>query len=198
MTLSIIAVDIKPADLTTIEATIAQNNHLKLVASFTNPLKAIEYLAINTVDLLIIDPDMPQLSSIEIFKKINHPYKVILVTIHNDIAKIAIDKNVIEILNKPLKQIEFDNAVNKAILIIKSDKAILEANRLRAQFELLSVAEKKVLIEIGRGKNNKEIADLLALSINTIDSHKTNIKYKLGFANTQEMAFFGYEICKII
>jgi two-component system, LytTR family, response regulator len=69
MTLNCIAVDDEPAGLNTIINCINQNHNLKLVSSFHNPLEALEYLQNNSIDLLITDLDMPQLSGFDLFEK---------------------------------------------------------------------------------------------------------------------------------
>jgi DNA-binding NarL/FixJ family response regulator len=198
MTLNCIAVDDEPAGLNTIINCIYQNHNLKLVSSFHNPLEALEYLQNNSIDLLITDLDMPQLSGFDLFEKVHHQCKTIFVTGYATLVLEAMGKNAIDILNKPLQQIQFDNAINKALIFIENDKAILATTNIKTKFELLSIAEKKILIEIGKGKSNKEIADAIAISINTIDTHKTNIKHKLGLATSHQLTVFAYELLKII
>lgn len=51
---------------------------------------------------------------------------------------------------------------------------------------LLSSREKEILILIKHGQRSKEIADKLALSINTINRHRQNIFQKLNVTNAME------------
>jgi DNA-binding CsgD family transcriptional regulator len=44
----------------------------------------------------------------------------------------------------------------------------------------LSEREKQVLIYIAEGHNSREIADILHLSVKTIDVYRRNLKAKLG------------------
>ena len=51
----------------------------------------------------------------------------------------------------------------------------------------LTDRELQVFDLIGRGVNTKQIAARLALSVKTVESHRENIKTKLGLANAIEL-----------
>ena len=55
----------------------------------------------------------------------------------------------------------------------------------------LSVREKEVLHLIAEGKLNKEIADLLCISINTVITHRKNISSKLGIKSTSGLSLYA-------
>ncbi len=56
----------------------------------------------------------------------------------------------------------------------------------------LSKREKEVLILIAKGKSNKEIADILNLSINTVITHRKNIIQKTGIKTVAGLTIFAY------
>lgn len=75
--------------------------------------------------------------------------------------------------------------VPQGIIINNKSGKIIEQNE--AQFSvLLSAREKEILQLIKRGRRSKEIADKLALSINTINRHRQNIFQKLNVSNALE------------
>lgn len=51
---------------------------------------------------------------------------------------------------------------------------------------LLSVRERGILEQISSGKASKQIADLLNISINTVNNHRQSILHKLHCRNTAE------------
>ncbi len=57
----------------------------------------------------------------------------------------------------------------------------------------LSKREVEVLIQIAEGKSVKEIADMLFISVKTVETHKVNIKDKLGLSNTAQLVKFAIE-----
>jgi DNA-binding CsgD family transcriptional regulator len=55
----------------------------------------------------------------------------------------------------------------------------------------LSVREKEVLRLIAAGKINKEIADELCISVNTVISHRKNISVKLGIKSASGLSLYA-------
>ncbi|EQD57082.1 protein containing Transcription regulator LuxR, partial [mine drainage metagenome] len=53
--------------------------------------------------------------------------------------------------------------------------------------EALSNREMQVFELIGRGQGTREIAERLHLSVHTIESHRENIRMKLGLRNGTEL-----------
>lgn len=71
-----------------------------------------------------------------------------------------------------------------AILNIRTGK-IIDHNQQRFA-DILSPREKEILQLIKHGRRSKEIADKLALSINTVNRHRQNIFQKLNVTNALE------------
>jgi len=61
----------------------------------------------------------------------------------------------------------------------------------------LSKREEEVLTLIANGKSLKEIADLLFISIKTVETHKLHIHDKLGLTNTAQLVKYAIEISLI-
>ncbi|MDE6409047.1 MAG: helix-turn-helix transcriptional regulator [Muribaculaceae bacterium] len=55
----------------------------------------------------------------------------------------------------------------------------------------LSIREKEVLKELARGKTNKEIADILSISVNTVITHRKNISTKLGIKSVSGLSLYA-------
>lgn len=67
----------------------------------------------------------------------------------------------------------------------------LSGGRQKLPDEELSPREVEVLSLISEGLTNKETADKLRLSVNTVASHRQNIMKKLGLKNTAEMTKYA-------
>ncbi len=67
------------------------------------------------------------------------------------------------------------------------------AARLRTpeSHEELSAREAEVLREVAAGKTNKEIADTLCISINTVITHRKNITSKLGIRSASGLSVYA-------
>lgn len=59
--------------------------------------------------------------------------------------------------------------------------------RARTDLESLTDRELEVFALIGRGQTNSRIADLLHLSVRTVETHRDNIKAKLGVQNSVQL-----------
>lgn len=55
----------------------------------------------------------------------------------------------------------------------------------------LSAREREVLKELAGGKTNKEIADTLCISINTVITHRKNISGKLGIHSVSGLSLYA-------
>ncbi len=58
-------------------------------------------------------------------------------------------------------------------------------------YDLLSIREKEILQLLVSGKSNREIADLLHISVSTVETHRTNILTKLGLHNLPELILYA-------
>ena len=58
-------------------------------------------------------------------------------------------------------------------------------------YDLLSVREKEILHVLASGKSNREIADLLHISVSTVETHRNNIFQKLHLHNLAELILYA-------
>lgn len=69
---------------------------------------------------------------------------------------------------------------------------IKEAKKTESSSESqLSSREKEVLRELAGGKTNKEIADTLCISVNTVITHRKNISGKLGIHSVSGLSLYA-------
>ena len=94
---------------------VKQTPHLNLVASFTNPIEALQLLGQQKIDLVFLDIQMPELSGIDFIKAIQGKSKVILTTAYSEFALEGYDLYVVDYLMKPIRLPRFLAAVQKAV-----------------------------------------------------------------------------------
>lgn len=61
----------------------------------------------------------------------------------------------------------------------------------KERFESLSDREKDIVICITKGMSNKEIADTLFISVNTVTTHRRNISSKLQIHTTAGLVIYA-------
>lgn len=110
-----------------IENYIKRLPHLEIVEKCASPLKAMEVMQNNKVDLLFLDIQMPDLTGVEFLKTLSHRPLVIFTTAYKDYALEGYELDVVDYLLKPFRFERFVQAVNKASnLLRQSDSSIPE------------------------------------------------------------------------
>lgn len=87
---------------------------MKLVGQCYNALEAIDFLGKNSVDLMFLDVQLPQLTGFDFLRTLKHPPQVIVISAHAQFALEGYDLNVTDYLLKPFSFERFLRAVNKA------------------------------------------------------------------------------------
>ena len=59
--------------------------------------------------------------------------------------------------------------------------------------EALTGREQTILLELAQGKSNKEVALALEISVRTVETHRKNIKRKLGISSTAGLTRYALE-----
>ncbi len=109
-----IIVDDEPLAQDVLETYIKKMPEINLVRKCSNALEANEVLAEESVDLMFLDIQMPQLTGIEFLKTLAHPPLVIFTTAYDNYALEGFELNALDYLLKPISFERFMKAVNKA------------------------------------------------------------------------------------
>lgn len=87
---------------------------LTLVKACSNPMEALEVLRTNTVDILFLDIQMPEITGITLLKILQKKPMVILTTAYSEYALESYELDVVDYLLKPITFDRFLKAVDKA------------------------------------------------------------------------------------
>ena len=110
-----IIVDDEPHAIEVLDHYVKQTPHLHLVATFTNPIEALQLLTQRKIDLVFLDVQMPDISGIDFIKAIQGKSKVILTTAYSEFALEGYELAVVDYLMKPIRLPRFLTAVQKAV-----------------------------------------------------------------------------------
>ena len=67
----------------------------------------------------------------------------------------------------------------------------LQQRGLQDSYDLLTEREKEILQLLAEGKSNKDVASVLSLSINTVETHRTRIMQKLDLHSTADIVLYA-------
>jgi DNA-binding LytR/AlgR family response regulator len=96
---------------------------LTIVAECSSAIEAYNLLLSETVDLLLLDIEMPGMSGLELTKNlVNKRPLIIFITSKRDYAADAFDLNVVDYIIKPVSGSRFIQAIDKAREILNSNK----------------------------------------------------------------------------
>jgi two-component system NarL family response regulator len=59
--------------------------------------------------------------------------------------------------------------------------------------DALTGREQTILLQLAQGKSNKEVAIALDISVRTVETHRKNIKRKLGISSTAGLTRYALE-----
>ncbi|WP_306352794.1 LytR/AlgR family response regulator transcription factor [Flavobacterium sp. '19STA2R22 D10 B1'] len=93
---------------------------LELVAQCYNGIEALNYLRENTVDLMFLDIDMPEITGLELLKMLTKPPKTILTTAYSEFALESYEYGVIDYLLKPIYFPRFLKAIDRLITSVSA------------------------------------------------------------------------------
>ncbi|MFK7932876.1 MAG: LytR/AlgR family response regulator transcription factor [Saprospiraceae bacterium] len=101
--------------LNLLENFVEQTPQLQLVAKEKSPLRALEILQTNTIDVLFLDIQMPVLAGNQLLKILQRPPLTVFTTAYADYAVEGFELNAVDYLLKPFSFDRFLQAVNKVV-----------------------------------------------------------------------------------
>jgi len=106
-------IDDDEASRTLLMHLIKQVDYLQLAGVCNSPAEGLKALQKETIDLVFLDIEMPEMSGIDMLKNIDMP-PAILTTTHAEYALDAFEYNIVDYLVKPITLPRFIKAVEKA------------------------------------------------------------------------------------
>ena len=175
---------------------LEQKESIEVVGEAENGFEAVEKILGNQPDIVLIDVDMPGLSGIGAIRMLRKalPDLKILVLSHHEDDKCVRDCMAAGADGYVLKSIDVD-ALSPIIDCVCHGKPVFSPYLLNLSMETasdekqntfpfsLTVREKEVIRYISEGKGNKQIADNLFISCETVKSHIKHIFRKMNVTN---------------
>jgi two-component system, LytTR family, response regulator len=117
-----IIIDDEPNAISILRRYADKLDFLQTVATFRDPVKAVDFLNHEQVDLLFVDINMPELTGLQLLSVLNHQPLVIFTTAYSEYAVESYEYNAVDYLVKPILFERFVKAVNKAAAQLQLQK----------------------------------------------------------------------------
>lgn len=163
------------------------------VAVYDSPVEFLEEDMLEHYSCALFDIRMPAMDGLTLYKKIVETGKrvpVIFITGHGDVplAVQAMKAGAIDFLNKPFDDGVLLEAIDSALSKVRHlSSEQLETVKLKKRFELLTSREREIILEVVKGKRNKQIAYDLSITESTIKVHKHNAMAKMQIRSVAEL-----------
>ena len=142
---------------------------------------------------VVLDVRMPGMSGLELFEELGRrgcTLPVVFITGHGDVpmAVSALKKGAVDFIEKPFSEADMLRLIEQCLTLERGnrDKRLQEADTVR-RLEHLTQREREVLGLIIIGKLNKQIADVLGISIKTVEVHRARVMEKMGVNSLAEL-----------
>jgi len=159
-------------------------------------------------DVAVLDITMPNLNGIEAARQISakHPgVAIVILSMHADEGYVlrALKAGARGYLLKESPEADFIQAVRavsegKAFfspavsrMLVEDYVRQLQDKDIEDSYELLTPREREILQLIAEGKSNKDVANLLNLSLYTVETHRGNMLEKLNLHSVPELILYA-------
>ncbi len=148
MPIKCVIVDDEPLAVALITQYALQFPELQLMHSFTDAIAAQEYLRANTIDLLLVDINMPDISGLELVRSLNPKPMVIFTTAYKQFAIDGFDLDALDYLLKPIAPERFTKTVQKAVEYYgyknATSKMEMDALFVRSEYQLVKINHSEI------------------------------------------------------
>jgi len=197
----VIIVDDHPMVAEGIQSILESYDDIIVLATLTNGREAIDQLQTLAPDVILMDLNMPDiggLTATEIVLERRPNTRVVILSMHDNPEYIssALSHGAMGYLLKDVPTDEIKQAIDAVMrgdtyLCTGAQGSIAPKNN--GAREALTEREQTILLQVASGKSNKQVAHALDISVRTVETHRKNIKRKLGISSTAGLTRYALE-----
>jgi two-component system response regulator NreC len=187
---------------------LEQHEDFEVVGEASDGREAVTMLDKLAPDIIIMDIAMPNLNGIQAAAQIvrkNPQVGIIVLSMHSDETYLArtLAAGAKGYLLKDNAEVDLERAVRVvaqgkpyfspaiANTLLEDYMRQMQQRGLQDSYDLLTEREKEILQLLAEGKTNKDVALLLNLSPNTVETHRTRLMQKLDLHSTAEIVLYA-------
>jgi len=189
---------------------LKQSDDIKVIGEAKDGREAVKKTGHLKPDIALMDISMPILNGIEATRQIKKKFpdiKVLILTMHTTEEYISqilhagasgylVKKSAHHELLSAIKAIQKGNSYLSPLVSKKVVDEYLQKTKddiKQDRYEKLTTREREVLQLVAEGQSNKEIAELLYLSVKTVETHKAHLMDKLNLHTTTDLIKYAIQ-----
>jgi DNA-binding NarL/FixJ family response regulator len=184
-----------------IEAILESYDDIVVVGTLSNGQEAIDQVGELAPDVILMDLNMPKvngLSATEMILEKSPDTCILILSMHDSPEYIASAMNhgargylLKDVPTEDIKD-AIDTVRSGEKYLCTGAEASLEPKTLDGS-EPLTSREQTILLLLAQGSSNKEVALELDISVRTVETHRKNIKRKLGISSTAGLTRYALQ-----
>ena len=192
--IKVLICDDHPLVLEGIRAVVETFDHIKVVGAVHSARAALALAEEENPDVVLMDINLPELSgldAIELFRERLPRTRLLMLSMHDsrEYISTAVLYGAAGYILKDVPPAEIISAIeavagNGTYFSSGVTEAILHKGQKPSAVVPLTTREQAVLLLLAQGRSNKDVAGELDISVRTVETHRKNIKKKLGIGTT--------------
>ncbi|PPB81671.1 LuxR family two component transcriptional regulator [Albidovulum inexpectatum] len=197
----ILIVDDHPMVAEGIRAILETWEDIEVVDTLCSGQDAVDRIEALRPDIVLMDLNMPRLNGLSATEMILErcpDCRILILSMHDSPEYIAtaLRHGASGYVLKDVPVEEIRTAIDRVMAgeryLCNGATASLKPNTSDGR-EPLTGREQTILLELAQGKSNKEVAAALDISVRTVETHRKNIKRKLGISTTAGLTRYALE-----
>lgn len=184
-----------------IEAILETYDDIEVVGTASNGNEAVELADQLKPQVVLLDLNMPGVSGLtttEMILERQPEIRVLILSMHDspEYISTALRHGARGYILKDVPSEEIKTAIDS---VMAGEEYLCTGARSSLQPQIsdgrepLTSREQTILLQLAQGKSNRELADALNISVHTVETHRRNIKRKLGISSTAGLTRYALE-----
>ena len=197
----VVIVDDHPMVAEGIQAILETYEDINVVGTLCNGQEAIDAVVRLAPDVMLLDLNMPVMNGLtatEIILERRPQTRILILSMHDSAEYIstALAHGAMGYVLKDVPTEEVRIAIDTVMAgqryLCTGAQGSLEPRSTDGR-EPLTSREQSILLQLAQGQSNKDVALVFGISVRTVETHRKNIKRKLGISSTAGLTRYAME-----